>query len=110
MPVQARAREAAFLLRSRFYAGPFSLCSATGLDADALRLVVIARASRARALLFALAVMAGIHPDRIGLARVHSVRSVRFDSCAYPVQVDGDFEGACAGEATLTEQQIRFCI
>lgn len=102
--------EAALLARGRYYAGPFSLSPRARLEADGMELVLLEKAGRLRSLAFALAVMGGLCPQRLGLATIHTVREVRFDGGALPVQVDGDAIGAEPLTIAMSGHSARYCI
>jgi diacylglycerol kinase family enzyme len=102
--------EAVFLARGRYYAGPFNLSPRARLEAEGLELVLLEKAGRLRSLAFALAVMSGLCPERLGLATIHTVSEVRFEGGSLPVQVDGDAIGAGPLTIAMSGYCARFCV
>ncbi len=102
--------EAAFLSRGRFYAGPFVLSPRARVDADSFELITLPRAGRLRCAGVALAVMAGLPTDRLGLTRSWSVRSVELGNRTLPVQIDGDALPPRPVRAALGGPVVRYCV
>lgn len=106
--------EALFLARGRYYAGPFTLSRRARVETDTFELVVMERASRVRSAGLAMAVMAGLPTDRLGLTRTWTVREAELGQCAMPVQADGDIVAPqlaeAASRACVTSQAVRYCI
>lgn len=102
--------EAVFLARGRYYAGPFTLSRQARADAAAFELVVMQRAGRARSAGLALALMAGLPTDRLGLTRTWTVREAELIHGGLPVQVDGDIVASPSGLARLNGQVVRYCV
>lgn len=105
-----RTAEAVFVARGHYYAGPWSLASAARIDTADFHLIVMPRAGRVRTLLFALSVMSGIDPARIGLAEFHTVEKVTITGTSLPIQIDGDAIVVPAAEIKLTGETVLYCI
>lgn len=102
--------EAAFLARGKFYAGPFVLSPKARVDADSFELVTLPRAGRLRCAGVALAVMAGLPTDRLGLTKSWSVRAVDIGNGECPVQVDGDALPPRTIRAALGGPVVSYCV
>lgn len=102
--------EAALIARGRYYAGPFCLSPRARLGSESVELLLLEQAGRRNTMLFALAVMLGICPQRAGLARIYSVSEVRFTDCNLPVQVDGDALGVGPLTVSMSGLTASFCI
>lgn len=100
--------EALFVLRGKFYAGPWTLDSQAGLLNDHLRVLILPRARRRD--LAALALRAILGPGKplpgtlVCDARRITVRS----ALPVPVQIDGDAGGTTPLEIAMTGAAVRF--
>jgi len=103
--------EALFVARGRYYAGPFRLSRDACITSTGFELVTLSSASRWRSAVFMLVLMAGLRPERFGLANVLGVRALSIDPGAMPVQVDGDaVPVAGAIHIGMTDRLARFCV
>ena len=100
--------EAIFILRGRFYAGPWTLDHAASLAEDHMRILALPTARRrdvARVALHAL--LGGKRPA----AHWHVVAAKRLTvrgAEAVAVQIDGDHAGTTPLEIAMTEHAVRF--
>lgn len=102
--------EAVFVARGKFYAGPFSLSPRAQLGASTLELVVIERSTRLACLRFALAVMTGRDPAKLGLAKTFTVKWAEIGDGDLPTQVDGDQVPPVMGRICPSGQVVRYCV
>ena len=103
--------EAMFVARGRYYAGPFRLSRAARLGSAGFELVTLPSASRMRCAAFMLALALGLRPERLGLARVQTVRTLTIDPGTMPVQVDGDTVSAAGPiHIGMAGRAARFCV
>ncbi|WP_114520451.1 diacylglycerol kinase family protein [Altererythrobacter sp. ZODW24] len=102
--------EAVFVARGKFYAGPFSLSPNSELSASTLELVVIERSTRLACLRFALAVMIGRDPAKLGLAKTFTVKWAEIGDGDLPTQVDGDQVTPVMGRIEPSGQVVRYCV
>lgn len=100
--------EAIFILRGRFYAGPWTLDHAASLTEDHMRILALPTARRrdvARVALHAL--LGGKRPAAHWLSVASKRLSVRGTE-AVAVQIDGDHAGTTPLEIAMTEHAVRF--
>ncbi|WP_374283185.1 diacylglycerol kinase family protein [Novosphingobium sp.] len=100
--------EALFVLRGKFYAGPWTLDSQAGLLNDRLRVLILPRARRRDLAALALRTLLGPSKPMPGTlvcdARQVTVRS----ALPVPVQCDGDTGGTTPLEIAMTGTEVRF--
>jgi diacylglycerol kinase family enzyme len=100
--------EAIFILRGRFYAGPWTLDHAAGLAEDHMRVVALPTARRRDVARLALhALLGGKRPAQ----HWHVVETRRLSlrgTEAVAVQIDGDHAGTTPLDITMTGQAVRF--
>lgn len=92
------------------YAGPFRLSPKAALATDGVELIVLNRSSRLATVAFAFAAMLHVPFEKLGLAKLYSVRRVEFDRCVSPVQVDGDHIPDCAYAIGPSGMSLRYVI
>lgn len=102
------AAEAAFLLKGRAYAGPWSLDTAADLRSDRFRVLLMPRARRVDALRLALFAAFGRRfADRRWLRL--SARSIAISAeSPVPVQVDGDIVASTPVSVEIARGRLRF--
>lgn len=105
---QHHAAEAAFLLKGRAYAGPWSLDDAADLRSDSFRVLLMPRARRLDALRLALFAAFGRRfADRRWLRL--SGRSIAINAeSPVPVQVDGDIVASTPVSVEIARDSLRF--
>ncbi len=100
--------EALFVLRGKFYAGPWTLDPAAGLLNDQLRVLILPRARRRDLAALALRMLLGRGQPLPGAvacsARRITVRAAR----PVPVQFDGDTGGTTPLDIAMTSAVVRF--
>lgn len=105
---QAFTAEAAFILRGRFYAGPWTLDRAAHLAHPRLRLLALPRCRRRDLIAVGLYALTGsrrTHPSW----RVVECDSVEISSAGpVPVQADGDTAGLLPATITLSGAGVRY--
>ena len=102
------AAEAAFILKGRYYAGPWVLDDQAGLTRDGFRVLLLPRARRRDFLRLALfGVFGAIFADRRWMrldARIVDVSS----AAAVPIQADGDIVAMTPARITVDPRPLTF--
>ena len=100
--------EALFVLRGRFYAGPWTLDPGANLGVARLRLVALPHARRRDIIALITYALAGSHKPP-GHWRFLEADRVRVTASApLPLQVDGDMAGGTPADFAVTPDIIRF--
>ncbi len=100
--------EAIFVLRSRFYAGPWTLHPEAHLGHGALRVLALPTARRRDVASLALRAMGGMKAPHQGW-RYLETNSLQVTSAdPVPIQADGDPVGALPARITMSEAVLRF--
>lgn len=105
--------EAAFVLKGRFYAGPWQLDPDAALDSAALHLVLLPRARRRDVARLALSALLGPLAARLGCADPAWIRLAAHDihiasDQPLPVQADGDAVATTPVRFSLATAPMRF--
>jgi len=105
--------EAAFVLKGRFYAGPWQLDPDAALDSAALQLVLLPRARRRDVARLALSALLGPFATRLGCADPTWIRLAAHDihiasEQPLPVQADGDAVATTPVRFSLATAPMRF--
>lgn len=102
--------EAAIVSHGALYGGPFRLSARAALAADSVELITVSRSTRSGILALTGAAMLRLPIDRLGLAEVRTCRTIEFDRCVSPVQVDGDHIAGCGWSISPSGMNLRYCV
>ena len=102
--------EAAIVSHAALYAGPFRLSPQAALEADSVELITLRRSTRLGTFALGIAAMLGLPVQKFARAHVRSCRSIAFDRCVTPVQVDGDHMPDCAYAIAPSGLTLRYVV
>lgn len=105
---QQLSAEALFVLRCRYYAGPWTLDPLAGLAQDSLRVLILPRARRRDLASLALRTLLGSAMPLPGLVARNARRVTVRSAQPVPVQIDGDAGGQTPLEVRMTARMVRF--